>query len=502
MKIFCTASKDNYITNKVISGVSKTNCNLGMAGTLDLFKLYDSNNLIVNNGIEISRLLIKFDLERIKNLLNTKIDLNDDSFKASIKLFDVDSGIPKPAKFNLEVLPLNVNFDEGIGRDVASYGDFDASNFLDANYSNGTNQPWFLEGANAKGYANDDADVIIGIESKLFNFQQRFETGEEDLNIDVTTAVSGVLSGELPDHGFRISFVQEQEEDNRTRLLKRFASRHVVNPQIRPRLEITFDDSDYDDRANLSLDQNCKLMLENRIAGTKNNINVLGTDVVGNNCLSLDISYGSMLLHFSGSQKIAGTYGNAVDGTYESIINIPSDEIVDPEGTTIFDELQSKRRLELEERWYSPIYPSRTIKKSKIWLHLKEPNGSMFGNLPYELNLFNLKESYSRSSIERVRVFVYDPTIMYGPTRKKTLRLQSAILSNVHYSIRDVNSNLVVMDYDFDRGSTRASYDSEGLYFDVDMASLPVGRTYSFDFCVFDGDNQYNYRSKESFGVF
>ena len=44
-----TASKDTYITNKIINNSFRaTDANLGSAGTLDLFKLYDENNRLRN----------------------------------------------------------------------------------------------------------------------------------------------------------------------------------------------------------------------------------------------------------------------------------------------------------------------------------------------------------------------------------------------------------------------------------------------------------------------
>ena len=57
-----TASKDTYITNKIINDSFRaTDANVGNAGSLDLFKLYNENTLSGEpSPIEISRLLIKF----------------------------------------------------------------------------------------------------------------------------------------------------------------------------------------------------------------------------------------------------------------------------------------------------------------------------------------------------------------------------------------------------------------------------------------------------------
>ena len=55
-KIF-TASKDTYITNKILRNTSRaTDANLGAASTLDLFKLYDESVISgETTPIELSR---------------------------------------------------------------------------------------------------------------------------------------------------------------------------------------------------------------------------------------------------------------------------------------------------------------------------------------------------------------------------------------------------------------------------------------------------------------
>ena len=37
------SDKDTYITNKIVGQIRVTDANVGQAGTIDLFKLYDEN---------------------------------------------------------------------------------------------------------------------------------------------------------------------------------------------------------------------------------------------------------------------------------------------------------------------------------------------------------------------------------------------------------------------------------------------------------------------------
>ena len=62
-----TASADTYITNKIINNsFSASDANVGRAGTIDLFKLYNEATLSGSSTvIELSRILIKFDISLI-----------------------------------------------------------------------------------------------------------------------------------------------------------------------------------------------------------------------------------------------------------------------------------------------------------------------------------------------------------------------------------------------------------------------------------------------------
>lgn len=90
-----SASKDTYITNKIINKSFKaTDANVGQAGTLDLFKLYNENTLSGSSEqTELSRLLLQFDLNSVSQMQTRGlIDINDSSFKCFVKLHDVYGG--------------------------------------------------------------------------------------------------------------------------------------------------------------------------------------------------------------------------------------------------------------------------------------------------------------------------------------------------------------------------------------------------------------------------
>ena len=65
-----TASKDAYVTNKIVNGTSRaTTGNTGYASTIDMFKLYGESNILNDTSVqtELSRGLIQFDLAHLSS---------------------------------------------------------------------------------------------------------------------------------------------------------------------------------------------------------------------------------------------------------------------------------------------------------------------------------------------------------------------------------------------------------------------------------------------------
>ena len=144
MYLIITSSRDAYITNKILSNKFRaTDANTGRAGTLDLFKLYSESTISgETDPIELSRALIKFDFDKLIELTGSILDVNHSSFKCTLKMKALRAGQVTPQNFRLAVFPLSQSFDEGIGRDVGSYGDLDTCNFITASYADGAVVPW------------------------------------------------------------------------------------------------------------------------------------------------------------------------------------------------------------------------------------------------------------------------------------------------------------------------------------------------------------------------
>jgi hypothetical protein len=116
-------------------------------------------------------------------------------------------------------------------------------NFITSSYTSGVEEYF--------GYWDDTATPMFDISSlddinttvPLYSSTQEFETGQEDLSVDVTTAITAMIATTITNNGFRISFIQSEEQDAKTRFVKRFVSRHSNDKNKTPRLIIKYNDA-------------------------------------------------------------------------------------------------------------------------------------------------------------------------------------------------------------------------------------------------------------------
>lgn len=500
MIVVCTASADTYVTNKIISGQFRaTDANVGRAGTLDLFKLYSETPLLnVTGQTEISRILSKFDIQSLRDLTGSILDINSSNFKAHIQLFDIAGGNATPANFRVVAYPLSQSFDEGVGRDITSFNDLDRANFITASYVNGSNVLWFSSGANAGGLLGSaNIDYIssgnLGAGVIDLGAQQLFSKGTEDLSIDVTTVLSATLAGLIPDCGFRLSFSGSEETDTKTRFVKRFASRHVSNSLIRPRLLVKFDDRIQDDGANFFFDTTGSLFLNSFYDSNSANI-VSGTSltpVTGQNCLLLTLVTGSYIFTVTGSQHTMGTGGNPVTGLYAASFAISSMDSTPVSGTTPLSKHVSVSGSVKFDTYWSSLDKTQGFSTGSLTVSRPVVAQGNFTTRRPALRVQNSNPYYTPGDTVRFRVFGIDTEAQFDQAVKRRRKLKSVIYDKVYYQVVDRMSGKVILDYDEVYDSTRLSIDSQGMFFDFKMQALPAGRTYGFRFLIVDRGNRY-----------
>lgn len=507
MIIVCTASSDTYITNKIVNEKFRaTDANVGRAGTLDLFKLYNETSLMgVTGQDEISRILVRFDLQPLQDLTSSLLDLNSSNFKAYLQMFDVSGGSATPSNFNLVAFPLSMSFDEGIGRDVSSFNDLDRANFITASYTNGANTLWFASGANAGGLlGSSNIDYISSgnLGSGIVNLYaaQNFSKGIEDLSVDVTTIVSATLAGKIANNGFRLSFSGSDESDTKTRFVKRFASRQSANPLLRPKLFVRFDTSLQDNSNNFSFDSSGSIFLQNFNGSSLTNI-LSGsalTPVTGNNCLLFSLVTGSFTFNVTGSQHRSGTGKNFVTGLYSASFALDSSNSSLVNSTeTLSKFIEASGSVTFKTFW-SSLDKTFGYHTGSLTINRPERVQSDFTSRRPMINVVNVDPYYTSKDLVKFRLFGVDLDKQFNQPVKRRRILKSVIYENVYYQIFDRFSGNVVIPYDKVNNSTKVSIDSMGMFFDFNMQALIPGRSYGFQFLIVERDQSYLSQENEA----
>jgi len=199
----------------------------------------------------ISRFLIQFDLDELKNKINSK-EINKDyvsSYRLKMtnvipdgELLDSEFEFAKLRKkvassFDLIAFPINKNWDAGRGYDLLgteyvkiSQGDNNLTGY--SNWNSATSLDFWDEPG---VFTNPTA-------STSQNFTQHFDKGDEDLDMDITPLVNDWLSGGSQNNGLAISYARDYElNTGDTRFLSRFYTKNT-NTAFKPYLEVVYDE--------------------------------------------------------------------------------------------------------------------------------------------------------------------------------------------------------------------------------------------------------------------
>lgn len=497
-----SASKDGYITNKYIAGSRSLDANVGQAGTLDLYKLYDETTIVsggspLSGVIELTRMLVQFDYEKIEALTGSVVDFSSGSFNATLKLKDVYGGQTVPSNFTVELLPLSKSFSEGRGYDVVAYRDIDAANWVTASLS--PTVTWSQPGAGAVGTLGQDVDVVasgnLGAGLQDLRVTQTFQRGDEDLSMNVTALVSASLAGIISNNGFRLSFIAAEENDTTTRFVKRFGSRHTFNKNLHPQLVVTYDDSIQDPGPRPFFDLSQSLYSYNVVRGAHRNYFSGSTQITGDNSLVMELVSSKSVKYsttvwspshsasiniitrslnyysrsYSGSQFSFGTL--AQTGIYSAPFHLST--IEDAELRTY---VSNSNEVPFKVLWKSL---DGTVTYATNYVTFRKIEGFAANAMEMNLvvNITNLKDEYNSNEVQRLRVFAADYN-QEVPGYKIPLNLSSVILPDLRWRLLKAWTREVVIPWS---PSTKMSTDSEGMYFDMYFNDLNINEVYEFE---------------------
>jgi len=513
-----SASKDSYITNKVIANKRCETSNVGQAGTLDLFHLYNESIISGYTGSveELSRILIEFDYSPIAELTSSILDLNDSSFKAYLNLKNIYGGQTVPSNFTLRAIPVSRAWDEGRGFDVIAFRDLDTVNYISASKSSGTAVSWSLAGAGASGTLGAlNIDIIVsgnignGLED--LTVSQFFPRGDEDLILDVTKLVSASICGNIENNGFRIGFIDSEELDQTTRFVKRFASRHTNDKTLHPKVIVTYNDVLQDDSGHPQFNVSQSIFVYNSINGNYANFISGSSPITGLNSLvyeliasksisyytsSFSISHSASITHktsslsyltrsYSGSQFNIGTIPQI--GIYYADLNLNTAEDA---GLQAY--LSGASEQTFLASWKSL---DKTILFAQQYVTYQIPFGTFSNTFEknYTVNITNLKQTYNKDEIARLRVFIQNNNtemVAYKfPTETKSL-----ILKDIKWRLIQAYTKKEVIP--FTSSATKLSTDNLGMYFDLYLKDLNVNELYEIELMITEANRDYYIKDK------
>lgn len=487
-----SASADTYITNRVISNSRSLDSNVGQAGSLDLFTLFDESRLTSEpsgSTRELSRILIKFDYSDL-----TATDVSDVNFTASLVLKDIYGGQTTPSNFTLVLYPLSKSFDEGRGSDIVSYRDLDTANFLKAS----TGVSWVVTGANSLGNAGQTVDVMVsgnlGSGLQALGAYQTFTRGDEDASFNITQLVSASVVGILPNYGYRISFIESQENEDVTRFVKRFGTRHAYNKSLAPKVNIlNTADRIYDTSGKPEFNISQSFYAYNHVNGNLVNFYSGSSQITGSNSLLLKLEASKSISYMTSSYQ--ANFSASINHLTTSVVYFSqsfsaslysspgiynSDFILDLYNNSSLNSFVTKNEISFKGTFISL---DGTVKYTdNNWFNFKKhfgvDNNAQEKN--YIINAVNLQDSYVKEDKVRIRVFVQDMDNMQT-ARRYASKMQSVILSDMRWRLKKAYNHDIVIPFSV---GTKMSTDSDGMYFDLYIQDLDINEVYELEFVI------------------
>lgn len=493
------ASKDNTITNAFKSNLTTrgTSANMGQSDILEVFSIYGQASSSSGLSSELSRVLIEFDTTDIATDRAAGNVPASGSVSFYLKMYNAKHGQTLPKNYYMEVIAVtgSTAWEEGYGLDMEGYTDSTAG---------GTGSNWLSASAtDADGWSTAGGDYSDPNTDTSSSFTQYFDTGVEDLEIDVTTLVeqwldsAGNVLGSKNNYGVGVMLSSSHESESRSYYTKKFFARGSEFFFKRPVLEARWDSRELDNRGNFiyssslaTADENLnKIYLYNYFRGQLRNIPSVDT---GNIYVSF----------FSGSADDSAPSGSAlelvVDGTH--VTDNSRNKVVTGSWystgiytATVALTAASTPLETVYDVWFqggdsiadasvaTVQFHTGTIRPEKIDSYNIAPSDK------YVTNITNLKQHYSREETARFRVYTrqknWNPTIY----NVASTEIENEPIESGSYKVFRVIDELDVIPYG--TGSdlhTAMSYDLSGNYFDLDISMLEAGYMYGIRFVYYN----------------
>ena len=447
------ATADNTIANGYQEnlGTRATGSNMGQADVSEIYSIYGR---ATTSSAELSRIITQFDVASITSDRTAGVIPASGSMSFYLRLYNAETSKTVPRDFNLVVSAISRSWVEGDGLDLENYKDIGKSNWISAS----TTTAWTTEGGDYHASPT---------------FEQTFDTGLEDLDLDVTSLVEEWIAGDKSNYGFGIQLTSSQETATTSYYTKRFFARGTQYFFKKPVIEARWNSSTQDDRGDFYMssslapaDDNLNtLYLYNYVRGQLTNIPAIGTGEV---YVDLYETLGGTALTQALETPATGGYVSV--GVYSCSVGLTGTY------STLYDV------------WYSGSTEYFTGTVSPVSFG---GSGASTGNSRRITKIKNLRAKYFSEEEARFNVFIrnknWSPTIYTVASSE----IENTIIPSASFRVYRVLDGLSVIPHG--TGSdlqTILSYDVSGNYFNLDMSLLESGYEYGIKLAFYDSQRQ------------
>ena len=462
-----------------------TGSNMGMADVMEVFSVYGR---ISSASQELSRVLVQFPTTTISTDRTAGTIPASGSVSFYLRLFNAQHSKTVPKDYKLVALALSQSWQEGVGLDLETYKDVTDGN---------TGANW-MSASNTTGWTDYQGIDLVGgstiTSSADYIYEQSFETGLEDLDINITPLVESWLAGTITNNGILVRLSSSYEASasrdyvnqddaviynpsgsTKSYYTKRFFSRGSQYFYKRPVIEARWNSSKKDDRGNFyyssslapAADNLNTLYIYNYVRGALTNIPAVGTgEILVSLYSGSSAPTGSKLTLYDGNINLTG--GWVSTGIYSCSVAITA-------ASTPLDPLFDVWHAGGVEYVTGSIVPNvlsaaQTVSKPV-----------------YYLNITNMRRDYRSDETARFNLYIrnknWQPTIYTVANNTAP----ATTIPSASYRIYRVMDGYEGLPYGTSSNMyTMLSYDVSGNYFDFDMNILEPGYEYAFKFAFYD----------------
>ena len=490
------ADANNTIVNafKPDFSTRATGSNIGKSDVLEVYSVYAR---VDTGSQELSRCLINFPISSISSDRTSGIVPDSGGVSFYLRVFNAQHASSTPQSYTISVAPIRQTWQEGLGIDLENYTD-DRGNNIGSNWRSASQTTAWLD---------SDGNAVFGgsvnTSSDDFVFDYSFDSGFEDIELNITSLVESWIAGTITNYGVLLkltssfeasaSLAYANEDENVIKnppgattsyYTKRFFARGTEYFFKRPVIEARWNSSEKDDRGNFfyssslaSPDDNLNtLYLYNYVRGALKNIPVIesGEILVSLYSGSSDDTEpsGSKLSLFDGSINVTG--GQISTGIYTCSLAITA---ASTPLETLYDVWHSDFQLgaNFTEYFTGSISP-KTLGAS-----------STVAKPVYFLNITNLLAKYRSDQTARFNLFIREKNWNPNVNTVVKTNVPTTTIESASYRVYRTLDGLEAIPYG--TGSdlhTLLSHDVSGNYFDFDMGLLQPGFEYAFRFSFYD----------------